>query len=376
MKQKQLQHPGSSLIDILSDQRQREHHTRNSILIDDVDLILHERATRRSIVYGGASQGLAFWNRIKSAVNRTPSSTPSSSSGPTASRNVQTTLTNDQEQAILKSAPNIVVDADDELNKTATTAAMDSTISSASGHRSSSSTTRSSGSSSSSRGGGRHFFYSPFQSMWDRLDMLSYQERQRKDAYHNTVQEQNKIISPTTDPESINATPTLASYREQRWQKHEQWSGTGGGGATPTISTSNRKTPSPGGAVEQDTSTSSTTNNVVAPPTTMVEGVAGRLRRQHSWNGRDSARDILQARGSILATVEDGLFQDLSFSKITTDPAELQHQKNGGQEENQNNNNNENTTMNPATVEKSFFTNTSKNEARKKAEESVLNLIM
>ena len=356
MKTQYHQDPDFSSIDLFSNQRHREHHKRDSIMIDDVDLILHERATRRSLIYGGNSQGPAFWNRLKSAVNRTPTATPTSNysnnDDGSGGRPTIQTLNSQQEQQIFNTAPKLITgDEDDDLSNTVATTPMDSTVSS-------SGTSLSSSSSLSTSSRGRYFFSSPFQSMWDRLDTLSYQERQRKDAYHNTVKEQNELISPTTNEASINSAPTLASYRQQ-----------------PSATTTTLRN------TGVDTSTSTSTGAIAFSMTTTVGMVAGRLRRQHSWNGRDSARDILQARGSVIATIEDGLFQD-----ITT--------LNG--DENDDNNNNNGTGQQQQQQEKEHkvpskkqsnldtndtrvvdkFTNTTKNQTRKKAEDSVLNLVM
>jgi hypothetical protein len=342
--------PNSSSIDLFSNQRHREHHKRDSIMIDDVDLILHERATRRSLIYGGNSQGPAFWNRLKSAVNRTPTSTPTSANngGGGGGKPTIQTLNSQQELQIFSSAPKLTSGDSDDL-------AVSNTVT----------TTSLSSSSLSTSSRSRCLFNSPFQSIWDRLDTLSYQERQRKHDYHNTVKQQNELISPTTNEASINSAPTVASYRQQP--------------SSTTITATSRK---PG----KETSTSTSTSTVTSPMTT-VGMVAGRLRRQHSWNGRDSARDILQARGSVLATVEDGLFQDITTfdEKDNTDNGTGRRQQQLQEEELEipkkqssfDTNNNTHVVDPSAAVEKNFFANTTRNnQARKKAEDSVLNLVM
>jgi len=224
---------------LLPDSRRREHHTRESIMVDDVDLMLHLRATRRSIVYGGDSQGPAFWNRLVSAVNRTPQSSPDSV------RSTQT-LDSDQKDSIvvgcalkLKDSPSVVTASE---------------------------TTRSSMTSNASSSSGSSTF-----SIWDRINELSRREKQRKEVYHEIVEKQNELITGRKTPSAL---PSVRGQPPQQQEHQHQ---------------------------QQQFFFSANSPASAVPPLPRV----GRLRRQNSWNGRDSCRDLLQARGSVRAMVED-----------------------------------------------------------------------
>lgn len=247
--------PANDSLIVFSDQRQREHRRRQSVItVDDTDVILHKRATRRSILYGGHSQGPKFWNQLKSAWNNHgPSPVPSPVPSPTSVRDVHE-LDAKQEQAIFNAKPTQFMaiaadktdlhcckeDASQTTGRTSTTStsSMDTSI-------------------------------RPFLSVWDRLDAWSLNEHRRVQEYHDTVRQQNEKLAAS--PENTVGVP-------------EQ----------------------PFSSVTDASKSTSMATKTVAPV-----GIRGRLRRQSSWNGRDSNRDLIQARGSVIAEADDCSFRHL-----------------------------------------------------------------
>jgi hypothetical protein len=294
--------PDEGLI-LFGDKRQREHRRRQSVItVDDTDVLLHKRATRRSILYGGESQGPKLWNQLKSAWNNHQQHSPTPS--PTCVRDVQE-LDDPQKCAIFNTKPHLATSLNNDVDDYSslgikihhgqedyasrttciTRTSVTSTISSSNG---SMDISRSSSS------------FRPFSSVWDRLDAWSLKERRRVEDYHDIVQQQNEKIAAVS-------TVVLESSQGQ-----DEASVT-----APGIPAKKQFGP-------QGPSVSATTP--VAP-----HHFRGRLRRQHSWNGRDSNRDLIQARGSIMAIAdEDGSLSDL-WSGLDGPLNDGEHENNGGE---------------------------------------------
>jgi hypothetical protein len=127
--------------------------------------------------------------------------------------------------------------------------------------------------------------FRPFCSVWDRLDAWSQKEHRRIEDYYATVQQQN---------EKIAAVSTLV-VKANQGQEEE------------TVTTPGIPAKKQFGLRGPVVSTAATSTTPRAP-----HYLRGRLRRQHSWNGRDSNRDLIQATGSIMAIAdEDGSLSDL-----------------------------------------------------------------
>jgi hypothetical protein len=227
---------------LFSDRRLREHHRRQSVTVDDTDLMLHRQANRRSILYGGSSQGPKFWSQLSAAWNGSDANIDSPS--PTSVRDVQAEWSAQQEESILKtshglaspSTTSIILDDDPRPIK------VGYSIDDGSSHRTlvASCSTRTSSIVDHNQCDYSH----PFLSVWDRLDALSIRERRNVHAYHQTMSEQNEKVHGKKDGKQESIPAVLPQLR-------------------------------------------------------------GRLRRQHSWNGRDSQRNLHVARGSIMAEVDD-----------------------------------------------------------------------
>ncbi|KAL3930637.1 MAG: hypothetical protein SGARI_004425, partial [Bacillariaceae sp.] len=252
-----------------SDRRLREHHRRQSVTVDDTDLMLHKRANRRSILYGGDSKGPKFWSQLSAAWNNSGMTLPGNSTkdnvvspspSPTSVRDVQQQWNAQQETAIFKASQNLGMplppttssNEDDNPGLLKVSYSVDNTdgsshrtsVTSCSTHSySSHGMDHSNTTISSSYGGGDPSH--PFLTVWDRLDAMSIQEYRQIQAYHQTVTTQNDQIHGKNVSEESQSQPLAQQlYR-------------------------------------------------------------GRLRRQNSWNGRDSQRNLHVARGSILAEVDD-----------------------------------------------------------------------
>ncbi|KAG7347738.1 hypothetical protein IV203_016443 [Nitzschia inconspicua] len=252
---------------LFSDKRQREHRRRQSVIaVDDTDVILHKRAARRSILYGGDSQGPKFWNQLKSAwKNHYVIPAPS----PTSVRDIHD-LSIHREQDIFNAKPDIMKQHDVmDVNASVAYFKEDACHSTAQTCKTFSTSKPAQYMESSAR---------QFHSVWDRLDAWSMSERRRVQEYHDTVQQQNKRIAAVS-----------TAVKEDRNEKSD----------APSIPSKIQF----GGRVVASATT--------AAPTVGPTSLRGRLRRQHSWNGRDSSRDLLQARGSIMAETDDCSFRHL-----------------------------------------------------------------
>lgn len=322
---------------LFSDKRQLEHRRRQSVItVDDTDVILHQRATRRSILYGGDSQGPRFWNHLKSVVwsnQQRQSPVPS----PTSVRDIQD-LEEHQEAAIFNSKPSLMpfADGDDQVDRSdvikvsARTCQKDDASHSNSTARASMTSTI-----SSSPGGGTDTSSAsssrPFRSVWDRLDAWSVEEHQRVARYHATVQQQNERIAAAA------AVADATSYDNEE-------------AVEPGVPARNQFGPRGSG---------SATTTTVAP-----FHLGGRLRRQNSWNGRESNRDLIQARGSVRAIADDCSLRELfqnSDGQLDDDAVEDQR------------------TQLPVTARlgKPTATTTKKRDlARTRADQCVINLVM
>jgi hypothetical protein len=290
--------PDEELI-LFDDKRQREHRRRQSVItVDDTDVLLHKRATRRSILYGGESQGPKFWNQLKSAWKNHQQQSPRPS--PTCVRDIQE-LEDHQQRAIFNAKPNFVTSYNNNNNNMDDD---DYSVGIKEEHAShqSTNTTRTSVISSSSNGSmDTTSSFRPFSSVWDRLDAWSLKEHRRVQDYHATVEQQNEKIAAVS-------TTVVESCQGQDQETV----------MAPGIPAKRQFGP-------QGPTVSGTT--LVAPHLRR-----GRLQRQHSWNGRHSSRDLLQARGSIMAIAdEDGTLSDL-WSALDSPFDDGQHQDNNGEE--------------------------------------------
>jgi hypothetical protein len=322
--------PDESLI-LFGDKRHCEFRRRQSVItVDDIDVLIQERGTGVSRFNEGELQGPNFWNQLKSAWNHHQQHTPSPS--PTCVRDIQE-LDDYQGGAIFNAKPHCLTsynkydydfslgikvhhvkdeDASQTNNTTRTSSSNDSMDISRS--------------SSSCR---------PLSSMWDRLDFWSLKENTLVQDCHATVQTQIEnfsAISKVGHNEETFMAPRIPAKREFGSQ---------------------------GPALSGITS--------VAP-----HHLRGRLRRQHSWNGRDSNRDLIQAKGSIMAIAdEDGSLSDLC-SALDRPIDDCKHENNCEQHSSR---------LKAASrleriIQPTTSTMKKTNSARRKADQRVMDLVM